>query len=205
MIIEKHNFFIVTGGPGSGKSALIGALETCGIATVEESGRRIIREQRARGGKATHESDRLAYRQLMFDDAIQTFDHMRDESGLVFFDRGLPDLIGYSLLIDAPVPKALTEAARRYLYNRTVFVAPPWEEIYGQDEERGQDFAEAVATCDAMRAAYKETGYNLIDLPKTTVEERAGFAIGRAQVGGTFTAQSGSTPGSMPKTSGPRT
>ncbi len=205
MRIEKPNFYAVTGGPGAGKTTLIETLAAPGFGTVEEAGRRIIREQNAKGGKATHDGDRLAYRDLMFDDAIRTFERMRTESGPVFFDRGLPDLIGYSLLIGAPVPKALAEAVRLYRYNGTVFIAPPWREIYGQDEERGQDFTEAVATCNAMRTAYEEAGYSLVELPKATIGERVAFVLMRTQASGTFVAQSGNMPGSMPKTSGPRT
>jgi len=205
MSIRKSNFFIVTGGPGTGKTTLIEALGALGFRTVGEAGRRIIREQKAMGGKATHDGDRLAYRDLMFEDATRTFECMCCESGPVFFDRGLPDLIGYSLLIGASVPKVLAETVRRYRYSQAVFIAPPWEKIYGQDDERGQDFAEAVATCDAMRSAYREAGYILADLPKAPVEERVAFVLARAQAGGTFVAQSGKTPGSMPKTRGPRT
>jgi predicted ATPase len=97
----------------------------------------------------------------------------------VFFDRGLPDLIGYSLLIGAPVPKALAEAVRRYRYNGTVFIAPPWREIYGQDEERGQDFTEAVATHVAICEAYIEAGYELFELPMVSVEARVNLVLRR--------------------------
>ncbi|MDZ4382936.1 MAG: AAA family ATPase [Parvibaculum sp.] len=177
MRIEKPNFYAVTGGPGAGKTTLIETLAALGFGTVEEAGRRIIREQNAKGGKATHDGDRLAYRDLMFDDAIRTFERMRTESGPVFFDRGLPDLIGYSLLNGTPVPKALAEAVRRYRYNGTVLIAPPWREIYGQDEERGQDFTEAVATHEAIREAYIEAGYELFELPMVSVEARVNLVL----------------------------
>lgn len=177
MSIRKSNFFIVTGGPGAGKTTLIEALGALGFRTVEEAGRRIIREQKAMGGNATHDGDRLAYRDLMFEDAIRTFEEMTPASGAVFFDRGLPDLIGYS----ETVPLVLRNAVQRYRYNRTVFVAPPWEEIYTRDAERKQDFAEAVATCDAIRSAYVEAGYTLVELPKTAVEERIAFVIEHIQ------------------------
>lgn len=205
MPIRQSNFFVVTGGPGAGKTTLIEALGAHGFGTVEEAGRRIIREQNAVGGKATHDGDRLAYRNLMFEDAVRTFQEMTPVSDAVFFDRGLPDMIGYSRLIGKTVPHALSNAVQRYRYSRTVFVAPPWEDIYGRDAERKQDFAESVATCDAMRSAYGEAGYTLVDLPRAAVEERVAFVVERAQAGGIFVAQSGKTPGSMPKTTGPRT
>lgn len=92
MRIEKPNFYAVTGGPGTGKTTLIEALAAPGLGTVEEAGRRIIREQNAKGGKATHDGDRLAYRDLMFDDAIRTFERMRTESGPCSSTEGCPTL-----------------------------------------------------------------------------------------------------------------
>lgn len=203
--MQKLNFFIVTGGPGAGKTTLIEALAETGFATVEEAGRRIIREQRETSGNATHEGDRLAYRQLMFQRDLESYRNMEEISSPVFFDRGLPDLIGYSRLIGAIVPPELDHAVTRYRYNDTVFIAPPWPEIYGADDERKQDLAEAIATYKAMRHAYEETGYTLVELPRVTVEERLRFVVEHVQAGGRFVAQSGSTPNSMSKTSGPST
>jgi predicted ATPase len=75
------------------------------------------------------------------------------------------------------VPAHLTEAARIFRYRTRVFVAPPWPEIYATDAERNQDFAEAVATCEAVRAAYGEFGYEPINLPLASIAERADFVL----------------------------
>lgn len=199
----QQNFIVITGGPGGGKTTLVETLAASGFLAVEEAGRRIIQEQRSCGGNATHDGDRIAFRRLMFEDALQTYQRMTDFTGPVFFDRGLPDLIGYSRLIGAPVPSWLQQAVENYRYNETVFIAPAWQEIFRQDDERQQDFAEAAATCEAMRAAYEETGYRLAELPRSTIDERVAFMLERIQDAGGFTAQSGRTPNSIPKTSGP--
>jgi predicted ATPase len=95
----------------------------------------------------------------------------------VFFDRGIPELIGYSYLVNAAVSTACKEAAEKYRYNHDVFLAPPWEEIYQNDVERKQDFKEAVATYDAIKRAYLECGYAVIELPKVSVAERVNFIL----------------------------
>ena len=133
---DKQNFIVITGGPGAGKTTLVKALAASGFLAVEEAGRCIIQEQRLRGGTATHDGDRIAFRRLMFEDALQTYQRMADFTGPVFFDRGLPDLIGYSRLIGAPVPSWLQQAVENYRYNETVFIAPAWQEIFRQDDER---------------------------------------------------------------------
>ncbi len=181
MRTDRPNFLVVTGGPGAGKTSLIEALAERGYPHVEEAGRKIIREQRQTGGNATHDGDRIAYRELMFDHAIESYRRMTSETRLVFFDRGLPDLAGYSRLIGEAVPGHIARAIALHRYNKLVFTAPPWEDIYTADNERRQDFAEAVATHDAIRGAYVQAGYTPIELPKTSIESRVGFVLSNAK------------------------
>jgi predicted ATPase len=69
----------------------------------------------------------------------------------------------------------LRAAARRYRYNRRVFIAPPWTQIFAQDAERKQTFEEAESTHRAMIASYTDCGYELIELPRVSVAERVAF------------------------------
>ena len=49
---DSNRFFVLTGGPGSGKTTLIEALRRAGFATSVEAGRGIIRDQSDIGGPA---------------------------------------------------------------------------------------------------------------------------------------------------------
>ena len=62
-----------------------------------------------------------------------------------------------------------------------MFIAPLWAEIYAQDGERRQSFAEAAATHKAVAAVYAELGYEPVPLPLAPVAERAAFV--RALIG----------------------
>ncbi|MGE0502960.1 MAG: AAA family ATPase [Rhizobiaceae bacterium] len=57
--------FVVTGGPGSGKTALLSALAREGFAVLPEAGRAITRFHRAIDGPAGHGGDRLLFAELM--------------------------------------------------------------------------------------------------------------------------------------------
>ncbi len=48
----SDQFFVVTGGPGAGKTSLIEEFARRGFHTIPESGRAIIREEMASGGGA---------------------------------------------------------------------------------------------------------------------------------------------------------
>jgi predicted ATPase len=171
----SDRFLVITGGPGAGKTTLLHALAVAGYPIVPEAGRAIIREQEAIGGSAHHHGDRILYRELMLSRDMAGHADAASVPGPVFFDRGVPDLIGYSHLIGAPVPSHLRRAAAVCRYHRHVFVAPPWPEIYAGDGERRQDFAEAVATGEAIVAAYVECGYEPVTLPKAPVPDRVAF------------------------------
>lgn len=104
-------------------------------------------------------------------------------NGMVFFDRGLPDVLGYLRLMELPVPDHMEKAARTFRYNRRVFIAPPWEDIFAQDRERKQDFAEAVRTYESMAAIYQDYGYELVEIPRAPMEQRVEFVLWNTKIG----------------------
>ncbi|KVU27791.1 ATPase [Burkholderia ubonensis] len=172
-----RRFFVVTGGPGSGKSTLIDALERAGFARSQEAGRGVIQDQVAVDGPALPWRDRSAFAELMLGWEMRSHHLARQARGPVFFDRGVPDVIGYLRRSGLAVPAHADAAARRFRYHRRVFIAPPWPDIYTQDAERRQDFAEAVRTYDAMVECYASYGYRLIELPRASVKARVRFVL----------------------------
>lgn len=173
----NNSLFVVTGGPGSGKTTLLDALAAKGLRTVPESGRAIIRTQLAIGGTALHWQDRSTFAELMLDREIRNYE---DHAGLdapIFFDRGLPDLVGYARLCGLSGKEHFRRAAALYRYADPVFLTPPWCDIYANDTERTQDWDEAVRTFEAMRTAYADCGYQTVELPLACVEERVAFVL----------------------------
>lgn len=177
---SDDRFTVLTGGPGSGKTSVIEELRRRGYAGTQEAGRAIIVDQLLIGGNALHTGDRVLFAELMLSWEIRSYRMAQDDpSPAVFFDRAIPEFPGYYRLSGLPVPAHVAAAARLFRYRPRVFVAPPWPEIYTTDSERGQDYAEAVATYEAVTAAYAEQGYELIDLPFAPVAERADFVLAR--------------------------
>jgi predicted ATPase len=173
---DHHSrFIVITGGPGSGKTTLIKALAEAGYCTVAEAGRLIIREQMAAGGGALPWADRAAFAGAMLAHDIEAYRNSSNATGPVFFDRGIPDVIGYLTLTGLPIPTTMHEAALRHRYHRRVFIAPPWPEIFTQDAERRQTLKEAERTYAAMTRIYSRYGYDLVELPRTGVVARAAF------------------------------
>jgi predicted ATPase len=177
--MNSERFFVLTGGPGSGKTSLIEALGGAGHSTAGEAGRAIIQDQMAIDGPALPWRDPAAFAELMLAWDMRSHRLAQKEAGPVFFDRRIPDVLGYLLMMGRPVPPHMAAAASLFRYNRRVFIAPPWPEIFRRDRERRQSLDEAERTYEAAAAIYGDLGYELIELPRLSVAERLRFIIAR--------------------------
>lgn len=171
-LMIKENYFIITGGPGMGKTAIIEQLRLKGYACVPETGRNIIQQQMAIQGTALPWANSGEFALLMFRQSVLDYQQHLHIQAPVFFDRGIPDTIGYLQLCGLPVLEEMIQAAETLRSNTQVFITPPWEEIFHHDEERKQSFEEAVRTYEQMQQLYAYLGYSLTVLPKVSVAER---------------------------------
>ncbi|MDT3381933.1 AAA family ATPase [Labrys portucalensis] len=174
---QIDRFVVVTGGPGSGKTTLMSALAAEGVRTMPEAGRGIIQDQIIIGGDALPWADRAVFANLMLAADMRSYREAQAFEGLVVFDRGIPDVIGYLHLCGLPVPEPARRAAALCRYRRQVFIAPPWPAIYAGDAERKQSLEEAEATHAAMVDVYTRLDYELVPLPLLPVAERAAFVL----------------------------
>lgn len=178
--MQQKNYYIITGGPGVGKTTLLKELGRRGFAIVPEDARRIIQEQVAANGEGLPWDNKELYAQLMLEESRQSYQRAAtglSEAKAVFFDRGIVDAVCYMIMEDIPVTKKINKWIASCPYNIRVFILPPWREIYQPDKERKQTWAEAVRTYEAMKDVYTRYGYYVTDLPKDTVANRADFIL----------------------------
>ena len=178
--IVKKNFFVLTGGPGGGKSSLLNALRQQGFESVEETARLIIKNRLAAG--LTPRPSPIDFATEMFESDLAHFRSRIDVSKIIFFDRSFLD--SAALIYDADLRQyeRIAHLLDTNRFNPTIFVTPPWEDIYTIDEERDQTFAEAVDTYHKLFDWYTSMGYTPKILPKTSVEERAIFILNEIDV-----------------------
>ncbi|MNX90479.1 hypothetical protein D3C86_1225330 [compost metagenome] len=176
----KNNCFVITGGPGVGKTTLLTELAKSGFEIIPENAREIIRQEMEINGDGLPWKNKERYTRLMFEAAVASFHAVpSDDNAIRFFDRGLPDSLAYAEMEQLPVSEEMEQAGRNLRYNQTVFILPPWEEIYHTDNERKQTWEEALWTFEKLKETYLKYGYELIEVPRGTVEERVGFVLGK--------------------------
>lgn len=167
----SDHFYVVTGGPGAGKTSLITELARRGFHAIPESGRAIIREEIDNGGDALPWVDRISYAERMLERAQRR----RGALGPSDLRRRHSDVMGYLTLCGLAVPSHAVTVAKTARYNARVFLASHWDEIFTQDAERKQTRADADATCAAMSETYAALGYETTELPRADIATRANF------------------------------
>ena len=175
--IGTDRYVVISGCSGGGKSTLLAELGRRGHSVVEEPGRRIVREELQSGGTALPWTDGIAFARRAVALALADRARAGALAGWVFFDRGLIDAAaGLQHLSGEPV---LAVLGMRHRYHGRVFLAPPWPDIYAGDPERRHGLDDAVAEYERLREAYPALGYDVVILPRTGVEERAGFVLSK--------------------------
>ncbi len=168
-------FVVISGCSSGGKSTLIAELGKRGYAVVDEPGRRIVKEELARGGSVLPWVDAVAFARRAIAIALADRAAAASLDGWVFFDRGLIDAAAaLEQMTGKPMLKALGQANR---YHPRVFVAPPWPEIYETDPERRHGLDMALAEYSRLLETYPSLGYEVLILPKVGVSERADFIL----------------------------
>jgi len=177
MPLYSPNFVVVSGGPGSGKTTVLGELSKLGFPYAPEVARQIIQEQVNTSGTALPWSDQKAYTMLMLERSVASYLAHESALSLTFSDRGIPDTLGYARIIGLRDTCEIEDACRDYRYAPLVFFAPPWKEIYKTDQERKQNFAEAARTYNVLVEVYRQCGYEVLELPKLPPLARARFLL----------------------------
>jgi len=166
------NPIIITGGPGAGKTSLIKTLAQKGYATFEEVSRTLIEQQAQLENGILPWHDLPGFAQLclqhMGEQKQQAYSHP-----VAFLDRAIPDICGYLAQAELPIEARYREASQGY--HPQVFFCRPHQAIYVQDEVRPYPYEGAIAIHQALVAVYQQLGYQVVDVPWGTLDERVAF------------------------------
>lgn len=99
---------------------------------MPEAGRAIIRDQIQIGGTALPWADKAMFAELMLGWKLRPWHEASAFEKPVLMDRGVPNVVGYLTLCDLRVPTHVEAAAKKYCYNRMVFIAPYWGPFSGR-------------------------------------------------------------------------
>ena len=168
---------VLTGGPSTGKTTVIEELLNRNFMCMTEISREVTLNARKKGVEQLFLTKPLLFSELLLEGRInQYIEAEKKNCDLVFFDRGIPDVHAYMNYISIDYPDTYIEKSTLYKYDY-IFLMPPWEKIYISDNERYENFEQALAIHNHLERTYKKLNYNVIEVPFGTVEKRADFIL----------------------------
>ena len=161
---------VVTGGPGAGKTTLLCALAKLGFEVVGDSAREVIAERLARG-ETPRPGPKAFAREILRRD-VEKYAALRESADLVFFDRSVLEALA---MVHEAAPLSdddLKNQVGSFFFHRTVFVLPPWKDIYRTDAERDHSFAHSERVHEQLVRWYSACGYRIHEVPRAPVDQR---------------------------------
>jgi predicted ATPase len=167
--------YVITGGPGCGKSTVIQELAKLGYATFSESARDVIDRELARGGNRLPWAD---WRGLQDDILKLQLEKEADVKSVTFFDRGRIDGVAYYRLHGVEPSRELLECCGRANYARVFMLEmlPGYE----CDSGRREDAETAREIARHLEAAYVDFGYSPAKVGVLPPVERAEYVLEKA-------------------------
>jgi predicted ATPase len=165
---KAPNWYVVSGGPSSGKTTLVNEMAKLGYATYPEATRFLIEKEMAQGRKLEEIQNTLELQEKVLQLQLKNEENAPKDR-IVFFDRAIPDGLAYTRF------NKLSEAMfsgleLRGRYKKIFFCQPlPFE----KDRVRIEDKKWANALSRVVRQIYADLGYDIIDLaPTPNVSDR---------------------------------
>ncbi|MDA9357099.1 ATP-binding protein [Flavobacteriaceae bacterium] len=173
---------LITGGPGTGKTALISKLISDGFIGFEEKSREIISSYKKKGIDQLFLTNPLLFSDLLLESRInQYLDSVKIENENVFFDRGIPDIVAYLDFKHMKYNQKYIDACENHKYD-LVFILRPWKEIFVNDKQRYESFEESLEIDKFIYKTYKNLKYNIVEIPKISIKERMNFIIDKINI-----------------------
>lgn len=131
---SKSNWYVITGGPSSGKTTLIKELSKLGFITCPEAARILI-DKGIKNGKSVKEirGDEAEFQKRVLKMKIEKEKKM-PRNKIVFFDRAIPDSIAYYQIFGLDSKKILKfcpkKDTRRYSFVNSfllIKIMPGWK------------------------------------------------------------------------------
>ena len=165
--------YILTGGPGSGKSSIILDLEQRGYATIREAAEDVIKYQQALGNKEpwTNKDFQIwIYKlQLQREKSLQNPEK-------VFLDRGIVDELAYCEFRKEEPPKGLIEQITNLNYQSPIFLIENLGHCQ-QTEVRQEKLEQALTIERLLEKTYRGLGYEIIKIPPAPLQERTDLIL----------------------------
>lgn len=170
-----NRWYVITGGPSTGKTTLLDELSKMGHCTVPEAARLLINRAIEEGRSV----ESLRKNEKAFQHAVLELkaenEAIYSKNMVTFFDRGMHDTLAYLRLHGYEIDEKVQEIAKRSTYAKVFLLEPPQE--FESDYARTETPEEAIKLNRLISDAFTEYGMKPITVPPLPPRERAEFVL----------------------------
>lgn len=171
---KDTEWYVITGGPSSGKTTTVEILKKRGYKTTIEHARHYIDTQRVTG-KTTEEirANQLAFQRGVLDMQIEQEKALSPKE-TVFLDRALPDALAYYHFLNLPEDRALQKALDEASYKKVFTLDPlPLQNDYARTEDESAQ----KRIHELLTEVYESLSFPMVHVPVLSPEERVDFIV----------------------------
>ena len=170
----QTNWYVITGGPSSGKTTTVNLLNARGYKTTIEHARHYLDTKRNSGKTVEEVRKHQAEFQLAILDMQIEQEKSLSPDDVIFLDRAIPDALAYYRFLNLPEDETLLEALRTVSYKK-IFILDclPFVKDYARTEdEAAQKKIQAL-----LIEVYESLPFPVIHVPVLQPEERVDFIL----------------------------
>lgn len=171
---RQTNWYVITGGPGCGKTTTVNILKDRGYKTTIEHARHYLDTQLITGRTV----EEVRSNQKIFQSEILKMQIEHEASlnpeDIVFLDRAIPDAFAYYRFLDLAADETLVKALDHTFYKK-VFILDPLPLV--NDYARTEDVIAQKRIHQLIIEVYNSLPFSILHVPVLTVEERVNFIL----------------------------
>lgn len=168
------NWYVITGGPSSGKTTTVNILRDRGYITTMEHARHFLDTQRLKGRTIEEvRKNQLEFQhgvlQMQIEQEMEIAPHVQ-----VFLDRAVPDALAYYRYLKLPVDNLLRNALENISYKK-VFIMDPLPLI--NDYARTENVEAQQKIHQLITEVYEALPFPVVHVPVLAANERVDYIL----------------------------
>jgi phosphoribosylformylglycinamidine cyclo-ligase len=174
--MRQNKWYVLTGGPATGKTSLLASLKAAGFEVILEAARSVIDDSVAVNVPVEIlRSDEKDFQEKVARRKIETEKYL-DRNQITFFDRGMQDSHAYLNYYGFRIEEWVTRAGNLASYEK-VFLLDPLHTKYERDYARTEDDVFADKIQGLLAQTYSDYGMDVVIVPAMSISDRVNFIL----------------------------